>query len=118
MSMLDCKTALDNLNIEHNDSAVIIGGGGKSPLWRQMISDALGIKLIEMKYADSSFGSAMLAGTAAGIFESAEHAVAKCNKVVSETFPNNENTLKYKELFKRYKAIQRALEPIYNGEIL
>lgn len=118
MSMLDCKTALDNLNIEHGDSAVIIGGGGKSPLWRQMISDALGMKLIEMKYADSSFGSAMLAGIAAGIFESAEQAAAKCNKVISETFPNKENTLKYKELFKKYKAIQKALEPIYNGEVL
>lgn len=118
MSMLDCKTTLNSMNIPHEEIAVIIGGGGKSPLWRQMISDALGIKLIEMKYADSSFGSAMLAGVAAQIFEGAEQAVAKCNKVMSETFPNKENTLKYKELFKKYKAIQKALEPIYNGEVL
>lgn len=118
MSMLDCKTTLDNMNIPHNDSAVIIGGGGKSPLWRQMISDALGIELIEMKYADSSFGSAMLAGIAVGIFENAENAVAKCNEVVSKTVPNLENTLKYNELFKKYKAIQKALEPIYNGEYI
>ena len=118
MSMLDCKTTLDNMNMPHNDSAVIIGGGGKSPLWKQMISDALGIELVQMKYADSSFGSAMLAGIAAGVFENPEKAVEKCNKVVSKTVPNPENTLKYKELFKRYKAIQKALEPIYNGEIL
>ncbi len=118
MSMLDCKMTLDNMNIPHNESAVIIGGGGKSPLWRQMISDALGIELIEMKYADSSFGSAILAGIAVGIFENAEKAVAKCNEVISKTVPNGENTLKYKELFKKYKAIQKALEPIYNGEYL
>lgn len=116
MSMLDCKTALDNLNIEHNDSAVIIGGGGKSPLWRQMISDALGIKLVQMKYADSSLGSAMLAGIAMGIFESPEKAVAVCNAIVSETLPNSENTKQYQRLFRKYKAIQKALEPIYNGE--
>ena len=71
MSMLDCKETLDNMNIPHEDCAVIIGGGGKSPLWRQMIADSLGIELVEMKYADSSFGSAMLAGVAVGIFESA-----------------------------------------------
>ena len=115
MSMLDCKTALDSLNIEHSDSAAIIGGGGKSPLWRQMLSDALGFKLVTMKYADSSFGSAMLAGVAIGVFESPGKAVEKCNRVVSETLPNPENTEKYKELFKKYKAVQKALEPIYEG---
>ncbi len=118
MSMLDCKVALDNLNIPHNDKATIIGGGGKSPLWRQMIADSLGITLVEMKYADSSFGSAMLAGVSLGIFESPEVAVSICNKVLSETVPNSENTVKYRELFKKYKAIQKALEPIYNGEIV
>lgn len=118
MSMLDCKETLDNMNIPHEDCAVIIGGGGKSPLWRQMIADSLGIELVEMKYADSSFGSAMLAGVAVGIFESAEKAVEKCNEVVSKTTPNSENTVKYKKLFKKYKAVQKALEPIYNGEYL
>ncbi len=118
MSMLDCKMALESLNIEHQDSAAIIGGGGKSPLWRQMISDALGIELIEMKYADSSFGSAMLAGIAVGIFDNAEQAVKKCNEIVSTTVPNSENTLKYRDLFRKYKAIQKALEPIYNGDYL
>ena len=118
MSMLDCKETLDNMNIPHNDSAVIIGGGGKSPLWRQMISDALGIELVEMKYVDSSFGSAMLAGISIGVFENAEKAVEKCNEIVSKTVPNSKNITKYKEIFKKYKAIQKALEPIYNGEYL
>lgn len=116
MSMLDCKTALDKLNIPHDDCAVIIGGGSKSPLWRQMIADALNIKLVEMKHADSSFGSAMLAGIATGIFESPKQAVSLCNTVISETTPIKENTAKYAELFRKYKAIQQALEPIYNGE--
>lgn len=116
MSMLDCMTALDEMNIEHNDEAVIIGGGGKSPLWRQMVSDALGLKLVEMKYADSSFGSAMLAGVAVGIFENAETAVKTCNKEISKTLPNEQNNKEYKKLFLKYKAIQKALEPIYNGE--
>ena len=116
MSMLDCKIALEDLNIEHDSFAAIIGGGGKSPLWRQMVADALGITLVEMKYADSSFGSAMLAGVAIGIFENPQKAVEVCNKVISTTVPNDENTKKYLKLFKKYKAVQKALEPIYNGE--
>jgi xylulokinase len=116
MSMLDCMTALDNLNINHQDKATIIGGGGKSPLWRQMIADALGIELVEMKYADSSFGSAMLAGVAVGVFENYQRALEKCNEIVSETKPDMENNKKYKALFKKYKVVQKALEPIYNEE--
>jgi xylulokinase len=116
MSMLDCKETLERMNIEHGESAIIIGGGGKSSLWRQMVSDALGLKLTEMKYADSSLGSAMLAGIAVGIFENAEKAIEICNEVVSETIPDSENTEKYKAVFKKYKAVQKALEPIYNGE--
>ena len=116
MSMLDCMEALEDLNIEHQEKATIIGGGGKSPLWRQMVSDVLGLKLTEMKYADSSLGSAMLAGIAVGIFENAEKAIEICNEVVSETMPDSENTEKYKAVFKKYKAVQKALEPIYNGE--
>lgn len=116
MSMLDCKTLLDSLSIEHEDTAVIIGGGGKSPVWRQILSDALGIRLITMEHSDSSFGSAMLAGVAAGVFESFESAVRQCNRPVSETLPNPDNTNEYAKLFRKYKAVQKALEPIYNGD--
>ncbi len=115
MSMLDCINKLKELNVAIGDSAVIIGGGGKSPLWRQMVSNALGLRLIQMKYSDSSLGSAMLAGIALGVFESPKKAVEKCNSVVSETKPDGD-CAKYAEVFKRYKAIQKALEPIYNGE--
>lgn len=118
MSMLDCMETLNGMNIFHEKSAAIIGGGGKSPLWRQMIADALGIELVEMKYADSSFGSAMLAGVSIGIFNSLSDALERCNKKLSTTFPNKENTEKYRELFKKYKAIQKVLEPIYNGEFI
>ena len=118
MSMLDCMETLNGMNISHENSAAIIGGGGKSALWRQMIADALGIELVEMKYADSSFGSAMLAGVSVGVFKDLTNALERCNTIISTTCPNEENTKKYREIFKKYKAIQKALEPIYNGEII
>lgn len=114
MSMLECKMLIDSLGVEAGGRAAIIGGGGKSPLWRQMIADALGIELIEMQYTDSSFGGALLCGVALGIFNSLGDAVKRCNRVVSVTYPNFENTKKYRHLFEKYKAVQEALEPIYN----
>lgn len=116
MSMLDCRIALEELGIPHEETAVIIGGGGKSPLWRQIVSDALGMTFIQKKYSDSSLGSAMLAGVAVGMFENCEQAVTVCNETISKTVPDIENTKKYAQLFKKYKAVQRALEDIYNNE--
>lgn len=114
LSLLDCKTALGELRIPVGSEAVILGGGGRSPLWRQIVSDALGMTLIERDHTDSSFGSAMLAGVAAGVFPSLERAPALCGREVSRTRPDAQRTREYGRLFGVYRAVQRALEPIYN----
>lgn len=113
-SLLDSKLYLDSLNIPYNTVATAIGGGTKGKLWRQMIADALGIALKTTESADSSLGSAMLAGIAMGVFESPEDAVLKCVKEVDITYPNPENTKEYAKVFETYKKIHDALAPIYN----
>lgn len=115
MSMLDCKKALEAIGIEHSDKATIIGGGASSPLWRQIVADALGFTLVQNRDSDSSFGTAMLAGVAAGVFSDFEAALEKCTEVKSFTEPNPENAPKYEKLFERYKAVHDALAPIYDA---
>ncbi len=83
-------------------------------LWRQIVSDALGIELVLTENNDSSFGSAMLAGVATGVFEGFEHAINKCTKTVSTTKPNKENSKEYQEIFELYKEIHDALAPVYH----
>lgn len=112
-SLLDSKFYLDSLGIKYNSVATAIGGGTKGELWRQMISDALGITLKTTKSSDSSLGSAMLAGVAVGVFNNANDAVEKCVKPLEITYPNAENTQKYAEIFKTYKKIHDVLAPIY-----
>lgn len=114
LSMLDCKKTLETIGIEHTDTATIIGGGASSGLWRQIVADALGIRLACRRESDSSFGSAMLAGVAAGMFKSFADALAVCNSVESYTEPNAENTEQYERLYKKYKAVHDALAPIYH----
>ncbi len=116
MSMLDCMCALREIGVSHNDEAVIIGGGGKSPLWRQITADVLGISLVEKRHSDSSFGSAMMAGVAAGVWESPEAAVKVCNQTVSLTTPNWENHEQYKKVFSKYKKVHDALVDIYHED--
>lgn len=113
-SLLDSKLYLDSLNIPYNSVATAIGGGTKGNLWRQMIADALGIALKTTESADSSLGSAMLAGIAVGVFADPANAVKKCVRAVDITYPNPENTEKYRRVFEDYKKIHDALAPIYN----
>ena len=114
-SMLDSKRYLDSLSIPYNKTVTAIGGGTKGELWRQILSDMLGLTMITTVSSDSSLGSAMLAGIAAGIFSSPEDAVSKCVKRQGITYPNSENTKIYAELFKEYKKIHDALAPIYDA---
>lgn len=113
-SLLDCKIYLEKKGIILKQ-AFIIGGGANSNLWRQIVADVLGINLICTENNDSSFGSAMLAGVAVGFFESGKQAVKICSKINGQTVPDKENNKKYCMMFKKYKAIQKALENIYNA---
>ena len=114
-SMLDSKLYLDSLDIPYNTTVTAIGGGTKVDLWRQILSDALGLTMITTESSDSSLGSAMLAGIAMGVFKNPENAVEKCVKQNGKTVPNPENTEKYRKVFEEYKKIHDALAPIYNS---
>ncbi|MDO5579767.1 MAG: xylulokinase [Planctomycetia bacterium] len=116
LSMLDCKKALEAISIPHEDQAIVIGGGSASPLWRQILSDTLGMSLIRKENSDSSFGSAMLAGSVIGMFGSLPETVRFCSKEKSRTVPDPEKTDQYEKMFAKYKAIHDALAPIYHGE--
>ena len=80
------------------------------------MADALGFKLVRNEYNDSSFGTAMLAGVAAGVFPDFKAALAKCNKQKDITLPNPENLEKYAALHACYKAVHDALAPIYDAQ--
>lgn len=114
-SLLDSKLYLDKLNIPYNSVATAIGGGTKGKLWRQITADVLGITLKTTESSDSSLGSAMLAGIAIGVFKDAKDAVKKCVKEKDITYPNPENTQKYRAVFDQYKKIHDALAPIYQA---
>lgn len=111
-SLKDCFNVLCGLGIDIR-SAGMIGGGAKSPLWRQIVADVLGIRLTKAVCDDSSFGSAMMAGVASGVFSSYEDSVEKCVKTDMIINPNPENRRVYEKGFLTYRKIHDALAPIY-----
>ena len=113
LSLLDSKKYLDGLGIPHKATATLIGGGAKGALWSQITADVLGMELTITQSADSSLGSAMLAGIAVGVFTDASAAVTACIKPVRTVKPNLENTAKYEKMFAVYKKIHDALAPVY-----
>lgn len=112
-SMKDCYATLKTLGIAPS-SAVLIGGGAKAPLWRQIMADMLGISLRTVEDVDSSLGSAMLAGVASGVFASHQEAADKCIRLKDEILPDPQGVAFYEEQFALYKQIQAALAPIYH----
>ncbi len=115
-SLLDSKRYLETLHIPADTTATLIGGGAKSPLWRQLTADVLGITLRVTESSDSSLGSAMLAGVALGIFRDPAHAISLCIRETGTVTPNPQNTATYAKYFEKYKKIHDALAPIYHED--
>ena len=58
------------------------GGGGKSPIWRQMLSDLYQCQVKTVYQSEGpALGVAILAGVGCGIYESVESA---CDRLIRE----------------------------------
>lgn len=114
LSLLDCKRYLQSKGIEAGAQACIIGGGAGSEVWRQIVADVLQIALTQTEHSDSSFGSAMCAGVAAGFFDGLENAVFTCRKITGVTEPNSKNAETYAKAFERYQKASLFLTDFVN----
>lgn len=115
LSLLHSLRTLEETGIRRGSRAVILGGGAKGALWRQITADCLGLELVKTKSSDSSLGAAMLAGVAAGVFSSCEEAAEICVKEDGVTVPVKENKEKYHRIFREYVAVHDALAPVYRN---
>lgn len=111
-SLYDCLEVLRNFT-DNMEDVVLIGGGAKSPLWSQIVSDVFGLEVKVPQNAESSFGGALLVGVGAGVFADEEEAVRRCVRMKSVFKPNAENHQKYRKIFEIYKKIVHAAEPIW-----
>jgi len=112
-SLRDCMLLLEEIGMPLIRDIRLIGGGARSSLWRQIVCDVLGRSAAEPCIHESSFGGAMLAGLAVGVFEDTATAVSRCVKMSDVIEPDMENHEKYKKLFEIYKETQDMLRRSY-----
>lgn len=91
----------------------IIGGGSRSSLWRQIVSDVIGKTLIQTQVPDASFGTALLGGLGVGIFPSVREAAKLFAKAKAEVKPIQKNHERYCKLFEVYKKAESELVGAY-----
>ncbi len=86
------------------ESLKVSGGGARSILWRQIVSDVCGKKVIKTNVEEaSSLGAAILAGIAIGDFKDMKRASDVLVNDVGEHEPSYENHVLYDKIFELYK---------------
>jgi xylulokinase len=85
------------------------GGGGRSPLWRQMQADIYGVEVASLVAEEGpAYGAALLAGVAAGVFASVQDAAASCVAVSGTTQPDTRSRARYEEAYAIYRDAYAA----------
>ena len=93
----------------------ISGGGGKSPLWRQILADIFDAEIVTVNTAEgAAYGAAVLAATGAGAFSSVEEACDNIIQITGRTTPG-ENVAVYQEIYPLYRDLYPALKASFEA---
>jgi sugar (pentulose or hexulose) kinase len=88
---------------------IATGGGAQSPLWRQIVSDIVGVSQDYVARADAPLGDAYLAGYGVGLFPSFETLRQEWLEVTSVTQPRMDIHRLYQPFYEIYKDLHGAL---------
>lgn len=109
-SLRDCVEICREMNINVSDM-MACGGGGTSPLWRQMLADLYScpVKTAASKEGPA-LGVAILAMVAAGVYSSVQEACAAIVKTDKVQQPIEENIPEYEKYYRFYTKIYPAVK--------
>ncbi|HLW03428.1 MAG TPA: xylulokinase [Ktedonobacterales bacterium] len=89
----------------------VTGGGAKGTLWRQILADVLETDLVTTQAQEGpSFGAALLAGVAAGVYPTVEAACHTAVRLGGRTTPDAANVRTYQQYYPVYQALYPALK--------
>ena len=92
----------------------LCGGGAKSPLWRTILANVLGLELeLPVSEQGPGMGGAMLAMVACGAYSSVEEVCSKLVQVAQTVTPDPELTARYEARYQQFRQIYPALKGIF-----
>ena len=98
------------MNINVSDM-MACGGGGTSPLWRQMLADLYGCQVKTTQNKEGpALGVALLAAVGAGIYKSVPEACRAVIKPEKIQEPIAENTAEYEKVYAMYRKLYPAMK--------
>jgi len=112
---LNLKDVLDTVGQMNGKPSKIIASGGfsRSHIWRQVLTDIIGMPIeFPETFESSCTGAAVLCLQSLGIVESVDDAEELMGASI-EHQPNSENQEVYEMLFPKYQKMSRLLDSIY-----
>jgi len=89
----------------------IIGGGARSPLWKQILADIFQMEIEEINTNQGGgLGSAILAAVGAGFYKSVDEGCQRMIRVVNKINPIETNVKYLNQLYPRYQAGYQMLK--------
>jgi xylulokinase len=94
---------------------LVIGGGAKGPVWRQIMADIYGIPVLVPKYLEeaTSMGAAIIGGVGTGVLKSFDE-VEKYIQIMKTTNPIPENVEIYKNIRPLFDEAYFSLENLFS----
>jgi xylulokinase len=108
------KTFEVSENLESLRGIRLIGGGGKSALWRQILADVYGMPVdqVELPANATALGAAIAGGVGVGLYP--DYGVAQTLAPVTRIDqPNPDTQARYAALYALFQQSYTALEPIF-----
>jgi len=91
------------------------GGGARSPVWRRILADVLGVDLVAMEAEEgAAFGAALLAGVGAGVWPDVAAACAAAVRRGENTRPDPAARAVYDDVYGHFRACYPALRPLFS----
>ena len=92
----------------------ICGGGAKSPLWKKIIANVLGLKVDVIESEEGpALGGAILAAVANGEFDSVEAAANQIVHIVDTIEPTQQLVDKYNKQYDKFKKIYPTVKDLF-----
>ncbi len=92
----------------------ICGGGAKSPLWKKIMANVLGIPVEVIESEEGpGYGGAVLAAVGCGVYASVEEAATKLVKVVGTEVPDPALVAKYEERYNKFKKLYPTVKELF-----
>ena len=98
------------------DMLVIAGGGAESVVWRQILTDVLGVPLQKSRQKEQAcLGAAVLAGVGSGVYADLPLACARLVQYDAPTLPDPERHTWYEEAYAQYRGLYPLLRDTMHG---